>query len=89
MEELSIPARMAYTFLAGAVSLGAVWGHLVHRSRSNTARIDKIEIEHEADIEALRESITNLAEQQAAHRTETTDRLARIETKLDQLITRE
>jgi hypothetical protein len=82
--EISLVTIIA--IITGLLSAGAVWGSLTMRSRANTTRIEEVKSEHDKDIEDIKAAVQSLALAQESHRMENTDRLARIETKLDSLI---
>lgn len=82
--EVTLATIIAIT--TGLVSAGAVWGSLTMRSRANSQRIEEVKSEHDRDIEDIKAAVQSLALAQENHRNESTDRLARIETKLDRLI---
>lgn len=76
-------AAVIWSILASTIVVAASYGGLLMRERSNRLRIDEVKTDTEADRDALRKELTALAEDQAKHRTETTDRLARMETTLN------
>lgn len=67
----------------------AAYGGLVVKGRSTAARVEAVKNEHDADISEIRENLHRLSVDAHDHRLETNDRLARIETKLDNLLSRE
>lgn len=58
------------------------------RTKGNAVEVARVERRQQEDKRALERRLDELAEQQRAHRHDTSDRLARIETKLDALLGR-
>jgi hypothetical protein len=83
---MDVPLTIVYSVVAGLLAAGVSYGGLLMKSRTNSLRIEQVKKDHDADIAEIRELISDLSEAQSEHRTETTDRLARIETKLDHLL---
>ena len=92
---------LAPTFLwtvgIGILTLGIAYGDLLLRSKSNTehisenksetlSRIEEVRHESKEDRDELKVALEKLSAFHLEHRRETTDRLARIETKIDHLI---
>lgn len=86
---MDIPVTALWGICSGLIGAGAAWGGLLMRSKANAARIEEVKMEHDADLESIRRVLSELAKTQAEHRTETTDRLARIETKIDAVLSKE
>lgn len=86
---MDIPVTALWGIASGLLGAGAAWGGLLMRSRTNAARIEEVKTDHDVQLEAIRQTLADLAKQQAEHRTETTDRLARIETKIDAVLSKE
>lgn len=86
---MDVPITAVYGIVSGLIGAGVAWGGLIVRSRNNAARIEEVKTDHDAQLEAIREVLSDLAKTQAEHRTETTDRLARIETKIDAVLSKE
>lgn len=56
------------------------------RNRATAHRLEDVKQEHDADIAGIKAALQDLAMLHTTHRVETTDRLARIEEKLDAVL---
>jgi DNA-binding GntR family transcriptional regulator len=83
---MEVPASIIWSAASGLLAAGVAYGGLAMKARGNAARIEAVKVEHDADIAGIRATLQGLAAAQSAHRVETTDRLGRIEEKLDQLL---
>lgn len=83
---MDIPITALWGIASGLLGAGVAWGALMSRTNHNVKRLEEAEARHQEDVDSLSGRLEGLAKMHAAHRQETTDRLARIETKLDQLI---
>lgn len=68
------------------LSVGIAYGVLRVKSSTTAARLDELEEEALAMDQAMQAKVAALANEVARHKQDTTDRLARIETKLDILL---
>ena len=70
----------------GILTAGIGYGDLLLRSKTTAQRIEEVRTESQEDRDELKQALAKLAEAHVEHRRETTDRLARIETKIDVLL---
>jgi len=84
--EVSLSPEMLWAIILGAVTVAVSYGGLLMRVVANAKRITEVEGRMSQEISVLRIGINDLADRAAEHRVETTDRLARIEAKLDTLV---
>jgi hypothetical protein len=68
------------------ISVGVAYGMLKTRSVTMEARLDELEKEALALDNSMQGRVGDIARQLSDHKQEVTDRLARIETKLDILV---
>lgn len=85
---MELSAVGLWAIVAGVFGAGSAWGFSRMKHSSTVSRLDRVETEQKAHDAALGERIDGVARDMAAHKQETTDRLARIETKLDVLLSR-
>lgn len=84
--ELQLPLSLLWMAGAGIFGAGGAWGVLAMRGNQAISRIETVEIAHKAADAALDDKIADIQYELHAHKAETTDRLARIETKMDVLL---
>lgn len=84
--DIQVPVEFIWTLVVGAITVAVSYGGLLVKVIANTTRIAEVERAAGREVSILRETIREVAEAQAAHRNETTDRLARIESKIDYLV---
>lgn len=68
------------------LSIGIAYGVLKVKSATTATRLDQLEAEALTLDKAMRERVESIANDLSNHKHDTTDRLARIETKLDILL---
>jgi hypothetical protein len=68
------------------LSIGVAYGMLKVKSQTTSARLDELEKEALGMDQAMQLRVDNIARDLSVHKHDTTDRLARIETKLDILL---
>jgi len=80
--------QLALKYGASAVIAASVaWGAMRMKVANQTETISRLRVDRIAAERALDARVDGLAKDMTTHRQETTDRLARIETKLDLLLT--
>jgi hypothetical protein len=72
--------------VAIVLSIGIAYGVLKVKSATTASRLDQLEAEALSLDSAMRTRVDNIAHDLSQHKHDTTDRLARIETKLDILL---
>lgn len=68
------------------MSIGVAYGMLKVKNQTTSARLDELEQEAIGMDHAMQIRVDNIARDLSVHKHDTTDRLARIETKLDILL---
>jgi hypothetical protein len=81
-----IEPAFLWTAGVGILAAGIGYGDLLLRTKTTAQRIEEVRDESQTDRDELKKSLADLTKMHLEHRRETTDRLARIETKIDHLL---
>ena len=84
--DFNLPILAAWSIGAAIFGAGGAWGVLTMRGQQALKRIESVERNCIEADEKLETQIGELKYEVNAHKEETTDRLARIETKMDVLL---
>jgi hypothetical protein len=78
--------RLIFYVVGGIFAAGGAWALLYYKERELGKNLAKLELESAAQDAATEQRLDMLSRDLADHKHETTDRLARIESKLDTLV---
>lgn len=86
--DVPIAATALASLASGLFGAGVAWGTIRFKVKTMETRLAKLEEDHIAETNSLYGRLDTMQQSFDKYRTETTDRLARMETKLDILVSK-